>query len=109
MAAPHSVGVNGGEMFLSEEALIQAETTLLEMRRHGWLGSRWGIETMMVLTVQNLRSKETGFIRELLPMVLQRYKVWWLFPVVWTSQLICPSGPGLCQRNLLPFLWLCAC
>lgn len=76
VAAPHSIGVNGGEMFLFEEALTQAEMTLLEMRRLGWLGSHWGIETMMVLTVQNLRSEETGFIREQLPMVLQRYKAW---------------------------------
>lgn len=76
MAAPRSVGKNGGEMFLSEEALTQAETTQLEMRRRGWLVRRWGIETMILLTVQNLRSEEASFIKELLPMVLQRYKAW---------------------------------
>lgn len=70
MAALQSSGVTSGELFLSEEALTQEEMTQWEMRRRGWAGSLWGIEPAMGPPVQNLRSKETGFIRELLPTVL---------------------------------------
>lgn len=66
--------MNGGELFLSEEALTQEEMTQREMRR-GWAGSHWRTETAMGLAVQNLRSEETDFIKELLLTVLQRDEV----------------------------------
>lgn len=34
--------------------------------RHGCVGSHWGTETVMGQVVQDLRSEEIGFIRELL-------------------------------------------
>lgn len=56
-----------GSFFLgggSEETLTQEEIT--QFMRHGCFGSHWGTETVMGQVVQDLRSEEIGFIRELL-------------------------------------------
>lgn len=55
--------MNGGELFLSEEAVTQ-EMTQCKMR-HGWVGSHWDTGTVLGQVMQNLSSEETGFIGEL--------------------------------------------
>lgn len=49
---------------MSEEALTLEEMT--QVMRHGWVGSHWGTETVVGQAVQNLRSEEISFTRELL-------------------------------------------
>lgn len=63
-AALQSTGMNGGELALSEEALTQEE--MMQSMRHGSVGSHWGTKTVMDQAVQDLRSEEIDFIRELL-------------------------------------------
>lgn len=54
--------MNGGELFLSEEALTLEEMT--QFMRQGWVGSHWGTETVVGQAVQSLKSEEIGFTRE---------------------------------------------